>query len=309
MPSSERNAFDDQYVVRYLLGTLPAEEAERLDEMSVANDDFAWRLREIENDLVDSYVRSELTGETLQQFKSFYMASARRREQVEFAEGLRRFQLATTTANEPSRTRAPFWGALSSPWVALRFGLSAAALVILFVAGYLLVENARLRREINDVRVQQGSIEQRRQQLEKELNEQRTANAAAQKNPEPWSGPGSEIGQLKTMSLLLPPPTRGLTSLKTVTVHPDTDLLVLLLTLESADFPWYRITLKDPATNRVVWRSSELEPVSAGESKAVSAGFRARLLKQQNYIAEVAGLQHGKGARVVGDYPFRVVLR
>ena len=114
---------------------------------------------------------------------------------------------------------------------------------------------------------------------------------------------------MKTISLLLPPPTRGLSSLKTVTVHPDTDLLVLLLTLESAGFPRYRITLKDPATKVVVWSSSELEPVAAGDSKAVSAGLRAGLLKQQNYIAEVDGLQHEKGSRIVGEYPFHVVLR
>jgi hypothetical protein len=309
MPSSERNLFDDQYVVRYLMGDLPAEEAERLDEMSVANDDFAWRLRGIENDLVDSYVRSELTGKTLQQFKSFYMASARRREKVEFAEGLRRFQLAKTTANELSRAGAPLWGAFSSSWIALRLAMSAAALVILFVAGYLLVENARLRREINDIRVQQSSLEQRRLQLERELNEQRSANSEWQKKSETVRSAAPDIGQLKTVSLLLPPPTRGLSSLKTITVHPDTDLLVLLLTLDSADFPRYRITLKDPATNMEVWRSSELEAVSTGEGKAVSAGLRAGLLKQQVYIAEVAGLQRGAGARIVGDYPFHVVLR
>lgn len=309
MPSPEQNLSDDQYVVRYLLGALPAEEAERLDEMSVANDDFAWRLRGIENDLVDSYVRSELTGETLRQFKSFYMASARRRAKVAFAEGLRRFQLGKAPANEPSRTKAPFWGPLSSPWIALRLGISAAALVIFLVAGYLLVENARLRREINDVRVQQSASEQRRRQLEKELKEQPAANSEWQKNPEPARSAAPDIGQLKTVSLLLPPPTRGLSSLKTVTVHPDTDLLVLLLTLDSAAFPRYRITLKDPATNRIVWRSSEIEPVSAGDSKAVSAGLRANLLKQQNYIAEVAGLQRGSGPRTVGDYPFHVVLR
>jgi hypothetical protein len=177
------------------------------------------------------------------------------------------------------------------------------------VAGYLLVENARLRREINDVRLQQSASEQRRLQLEKELNDQRAASSEWQKNPGPARSAAPDIGQLKTVSLLLPPPTRGISSLKTVTVHPDTDLLVLLLTLDSAAFPRYRITLKDPATNRIVWRSSEIDPVSAGDSKAVSAGLRASLLKQQNYIAEVVGLSRGHASHAVGDYAFRVVLR
>ncbi len=309
MPSPEQHLFDDQYVVRYLLGALPEEEAERLDEMSVANDDFAWRLRGIENDLVDSYVRSELAGETLHQFKSFYMASARRRAKVAFAEGLRRFRTRDAAASEPSKPTVSFWRTLSLPWIALRLGVAAGLLVMFLVAGYLLVENARLRLEINGVRVQQSASEQRRLQLEKELNEQRAANSEWQKDPGPVRSAAPDMGQLKTISLLLPPPTRGLSSLKTVTVHPDTDFLVLLLTLDSADFPRYRITLKDPVTNRIVWRSSEIEPVSAGDSKAVSAGLRASLLKQQNYIAEVVGLSRGDASHAVGDYAFRVVLR
>ncbi len=92
MPSPDKDVFEDQYLVRYLVGALPAEEADRLDHLSVADDDFAWRLREIENDLVDSYVRSEIDGETLARFKAFYMATALRRQKVQFAEGLRQFQ-------------------------------------------------------------------------------------------------------------------------------------------------------------------------------------------------------------------------
>ena len=65
MTSSDQNIFEERYLIRYLVGDLPAEEAERLDQLSIANDDFAWRLREIENDLVDAYVRSQLSGETL----------------------------------------------------------------------------------------------------------------------------------------------------------------------------------------------------------------------------------------------------
>jgi len=100
MPSPDKDVFEDQYLVRYLVGALPAEEADRLDHLSVADDDFAWRLREIENDLVDSYVRSEINGETLVRFKAFYMATARRRQKVQFAEGLRKLQVYKATAVE-----------------------------------------------------------------------------------------------------------------------------------------------------------------------------------------------------------------
>ena len=76
---------DDQQLVRYLLRLLPEDEADRLDEMSISDDGLAWRLREVENDLVDAYVRGALTGETLQRFESSYLSSERRREKVRFA--------------------------------------------------------------------------------------------------------------------------------------------------------------------------------------------------------------------------------
>jgi len=305
MPFPDKNVFEDEYVVRYLVGALPAEEADRLDQLSVADDDFAWRLREIENDLVDSYVRSELNGETLARFKAFYMATARRRQKVQFAEGLRQLKSTNATiaqtADNLSRSKVPFWAAFSPSRIAPQFGV-AFALVILLGAGYLLVQNAHLRREANDARAQYESIDQRARNLENELKQQ------SSKTETPKS-PTVEIGQLKTVSLLLPPPTRGLSSLQTVTVRPHTDLVVLLLTLESAKFPRYRVTVKDPATNKVVWQSSELEAGSAGDSKAVSAGLPANLLKERNYIAEVAGLSNAGRQWIVGDYPFHVALK
>src|SRR5258705_26124 len=76
---------DDQQLVRYLLHLLPEEEADRLDEISISDDALAWRLREVENDLVDAYVRGALAGETLQRFESSYLSSERRREKVRFA--------------------------------------------------------------------------------------------------------------------------------------------------------------------------------------------------------------------------------
>jgi hypothetical protein len=78
MSSSDRQVFDDQTLIQYLLGSLTEAETERLDELSLADDEFATRLKAVENDLVDAYAKGELSGETLQRFSSFYLASERR---------------------------------------------------------------------------------------------------------------------------------------------------------------------------------------------------------------------------------------
>src|SRR5689334_942847 len=86
MSSLERPLYDDRVLIQYLLGSMPDEDAGRFDELSVVDDAFSARLSEVENDLVDSYVRGELSGETAERFQSFYLTSPRRREKVRFAE-------------------------------------------------------------------------------------------------------------------------------------------------------------------------------------------------------------------------------
>ena len=80
MSSQDKSAYDDQLLTRYLLGTLPAEEAERLDQLSIVDEELAARLSAVEYDLVDAYVRGEARGEDLARFESFYLSSAKRRE-------------------------------------------------------------------------------------------------------------------------------------------------------------------------------------------------------------------------------------
>jgi hypothetical protein len=99
MFSPDKQVDDDRVLIRYLLGLLPEEETGRLDELSIAGDDFACRLREVENDLVDAYASGELFGETLARFELSYLSSAGGRERVRFAEAL--------LASEGRATSAP----------------------------------------------------------------------------------------------------------------------------------------------------------------------------------------------------------
>src|ERR1700737_3619454 len=107
MSLSDKQEYDDRVLTRYLLGALPGEEAERFDELSIADDEFASRLSAGENDLVDAYIRGEPSGEHLEQFKSFYLSSPKRREKVTFAEALSSLDANTATAAAqaaPART-------------------------------------------------------------------------------------------------------------------------------------------------------------------------------------------------------------
>jgi len=63
MSPTDDTGLDDEQLTRYLLGLLPREQAERIDEAGIVDDAVAARLRTVEHDLVDAYVRGALSRE------------------------------------------------------------------------------------------------------------------------------------------------------------------------------------------------------------------------------------------------------
>lgn len=324
MPSADKQGPDDQVLSRYLLGSLPAEEAERLDELSVADDEFALRLDAVENDLADAYVRGGLSGDTLEQFQRFYLSSPRRREKVEFARTLFRFSEKTASAAA---------GVTAQPWIQggkpidqtlqsqlprrwftvprmnLQWGLAAAALTLLLAGTYLFVENERLRQQAIETRNQQNALNQHAQELESELKEQRAANSGLQEELEGLraSLPGAQA--VAAIAVLLAPQTRGVSQLPTISVPPGTNRLRVTLQLEANDFSQYQVALKDPATDHVLWHSDKLRAKPEANSETVSFTLSANLFRTQNYIMELSGVADSGAMEIVSSYPFKVVVQ
>src|SRR5580765_1710962 len=84
---SEPNGLMEQdlQLVHYLLGLLPEQEMDRLDEDSIVDDKVAARLCGVEEDLVDAYVMGTLDQTTREHFEASYLKSPRRRAKVKFA--------------------------------------------------------------------------------------------------------------------------------------------------------------------------------------------------------------------------------
>jgi len=319
--SSEKR--DEARLTGYLLGSLPEDEAERFDELSVADEDFAWRLRIAENDLVDAYVRGELSGETLERFETHYLSSAKRREKVRFAGALRLLEdrlaaspegaaPATRLAGSGSKERPPRHFPAPRLTAAMRLApaglLAAAALLLLVPAGYLFFANLRLRRELTRVQTQRASLESRARDLQKGL-ERPPVEVPALRQPEGAVASREPIAKLQVLSFVLLPQTRGPGRVETVSVPPGTDAVSLQLQLESDEFPRYRVALRTAASDRPVWRSGSVRSARAGDGRAVTITVPAALLTPRHFSAELTGLRAAGGAEPVGSYAFRVVLR
>jgi hypothetical protein len=297
---------DEATLVRYLTGSMSDDEVERLDELSIADEQFALRLRAVEHDLVDAYVSGELTGDTLDGFTSQYLSSPAGLAKVQIAQALRGY---FTRAAEPVRRTSTARTTLASM---SRWGLAAAALLLLAVAGYLFAENARLRRE---VLVRQEALQQRERQLQQELQDQRSATAAAAQELDLVRRQLAEIRQpqltekTSVLAFLLLPATRGAGEIATVTIPRGTSALTLRLQLEDSEFAQYRAELKEAGTSRAVWQSSVIHPSSTGGRRFVRINVPASIFRSQPYVVELRGLAPGREAELASTYPFRAVVQ
>jgi len=318
MSFSTGQAPQELRLVRYLLGSLPDAEAESLDELSIADDEFAAQLIDVENDLVDAYVKGELSGETLDRFRSRYLSSPAGREKVAFAETFRSHQKSALRATT-APAHKPGLRAIALPHWVPPWALAAAALLVLAAGGDLLVENLRLRSQVNESRASHAALEERERQLQKQLDDQRAADAGTAKELarvreslaqlEAHGAANPQGGKAGLLSFVLLAATRGVGDITTLTIPPGTEAVTLRLALEGADFPSYRAALKDPATDRIVWSGADLRATSKGDAKALPITLNANQLKPQTYTVEVTGVPARGAAESVGNYPFRVVIR
>jgi hypothetical protein len=312
---------DDQFV-RYLLGLLTEEEAERVDELSIADDEVAWRLRATENDLVDAYVRGSLNDTDRARFERVYLVTPKRRDKVRFAKSLLNSidpvaERAETAAASPAKVLP--WPQRLFAQPAVGWALAAAATILLVLSGALMLQTARLRGNLGTLETERAAADRRAQDLQQQIDTQRSAATESSRELDRLRTQLSEATQRGNseprgasllsgaVALVLTPQTRSSGVMPSVAVRPGADGVSFALLLESNDFPRYQVALKDPATSAILWRSEKLPAASINQAPAVSVIVPARLLKAQHYALELSGVRAAGAADVVASYVVRVV--
>ncbi len=305
MQMQEKNIPDEQLLIRYLLGSLPDHQAEPLDASSVSDEDFAARLSVVEHDLVDAYVRDELRGDTLERFEAWYLSSPARRQKVAFARALLALPRRDTTSDQPALP-PPARFATSGKGRFPAWALVAASLVIILTSGYLVVAGLGLRHETNPGVTEQVAVEPQSPVAQTEPPPQQTASTDTTPQVLPPDLPGET--QTIAMSVLLLPQTRGSATLPAIPIAAGADQVGARLQLEFDDFPRYEVALRDPATDRILWRSEPLRAISEGERRVVPVRLPAALLEPGNYSLELAGGPADGTTEFIGNYVFRAVI-
>jgi hypothetical protein len=306
MTVSHESVHDGQ-LVRYLLGLLSDSEAERVDRLSVSSDEVAWRLRLAEDDLVDAYVRGTLDAEAVERFKSFYLSSEHRRQKVKFA----RTFVAAVDRRGGSRESPTLRRATVPPPGRTVWQLAAAAAVLL-LAGFGLSEYRRLRTDLTVAQSVSVGLSNRGRELERQLNDERLAGAGTARELDSIrarsSAPGSSPS-VPAIALVLLPQTRSVGPIATISVADGANLVALELRLESNGFARYQAALRDPGSNRIIWRRDRIMARGGDRMPTVALSIPASVLKSQHYSLELNGTSASGEAEVAGSYVFQVVRR
>jgi hypothetical protein len=168
-------------MIQYLLSSLPSEETERFDELCFIDDEFSARLSVVENDLVDRYVNGGLSGENLERFNSYYLASPIRRRKIQTAQAFQtlagrraatgQLALAPSSSQTAAASKKLFPRLTFLPWFFSysRMLLTAAAVMALVGVGWTVVELSRLRRQVDQAQTRDIALERREKELQELL--------------------------------------------------------------------------------------------------------------------------------------------
>jgi hypothetical protein len=322
--------------MEYLLGSLSEPERSRLEEEFFTNDARFEEFKIAEDELIDAYVRNELSADERKNFRAKLMTSPRIVERVNFARAfaarppvpvrqVQEVDREVEPQDNPAPKPKPGWWEkyfVSQPAfrAAVAFGVVLVILggAALFTAWQRRAESIRLASEREAVQRQKDelakqSTEQQAkiEQLTAELQRQRDELAAVrqqmedqQRNQKPAEG--TSLGSIVPL-FLLPGGTRSIGEGNSdLPLGRDRSTALLKLGLERNEYPRYNVTVKRPG-GRVAFRQTGVRPRKTHDGDVLHVYVPARKLPADDYTTYVNGISPSGQSEGVGTYKFRVL--
>lgn len=92
---------EERRIRSYLLGDLAQEDARQLDDRLLTDDRLAEQVRFVEDELIEDYVRGEVSTDERERLEKRFFLTPRRRRSLEMVQGLRERALIEVTAESP----------------------------------------------------------------------------------------------------------------------------------------------------------------------------------------------------------------
>ena len=318
---------NEKLISRYLLGELSEEQQVEIEDRAFADKEYLASITAVENDLIDEYVRHELSEADRRKFESRFLASAERRKRVEFAKALSRVPIAEKTVVHQWSWREPLYAFLSALNPAARFAFAAAMLILLAGGAWLLTTTLRLRSQLTQLQAENQSRQNQRQALEQQIETERKRdeelNARLNQEKQQREQSDESLRQLsETADQTNPPPRPVIASLtllpglsrgggdKPSLVMPgDARLVRLNIGIDPEEqYKNFAVELRTTA-GRHVWNRENLAARNRRGARAIGLTLPASVLKSGEYELRLRGLKEGGEAEDIGFYYFDVKKR
>ena len=321
---------NETLIARYLLGELPEEQQVEIEDRAFQDKDYLASITAVENDLIDEYVRNELSETDRRKFEDRFLASTGRRKRVEFAKALTRvapeYALIKKTALAPQAVswRESLEAFFRSLNPVAKFAMVALILLVLVGGAWLVTETLRLRSQFTRLQAEDQSRQNERQALEQQVEVQRRRNEelTARLNEEKQQREQSDesLRQLSETRDATNPPSRpvvasltflpgisrGASDKPTLALTGDARLVRLQIGVEPEDqYKSFAADLRTAAGRRI-WNRENLTARNRGGARAIGLTIPATVLKPGDYELSLRGVTEGGGSEDVGFYYFNV---
>jgi len=264
---------------RYLLGEVSDDERSQIEQGYFADDAFFDQLVDVQNDLVDSYVRGTLPPAERKRFEERFLNSGSGIARVEFARALQQ-----RIAARSGRKTGSF-----------RLLAIAASIAIIVIAAAWMTFTLQRRTQLPFTESRPKAPPQQRTTPPTPVQAQ-TQTAPLQSKP--------AASTLVTV-LLTPGGTRESEAATPLVLRPAPQFVRVELVLEDDRYDSYAAELQD-VEGSVLWKEQSLRATTAPSGRTVAVSVPAKLLPPGDYIVVLQGIRRGQASEI-NNYTFTVV--
>lgn len=317
-----------ELMLRYLSGELSDDEQSRIEEKFFADEHYFEQMLAAEDGLIDDFVQGRLSPSEREKFDRFLRSSPYESCEIDFVKELiKNVEEAGPPEPDQSGRRADTLISKLQSLLVLtqrRFPsrqLSFAALILGILSIPFIIWNLTLQRKIRNLELERVALEQKGQQLEKQIIEQRENNLILTEKAENEQNLRSQIErELDDLTQSIPriarvavahvlltteSITRGTTRVPTVHLQPETRQLKIDIDLETSDnYKDYSAVIMT-FDGRRVWTTNEIREHQSNSHRRVLV-LPAKIFSSDDYILTLRGEAEGSGFIDLRDYSFRV---
>jgi hypothetical protein len=309
-----------------LLGELPSEKQEQVEELLLTREEFYEELLIVEDELVDDYLRDKLSVDEQENFRQRFLSTPERYEKLRVARALKRYldqRAATETIAELKP--ASWWRALLGYLSFPQMRVAAPAMMILIaiaLGAFWIIKKSRqqpveiAREESSPPQVSPSMASTPpSQNVPKPIETGQTPvqvaeggapnrNGSQERRPERvLQNPPARTPALAVT--LIPGMLRSAASMQEVNLSRGEERLQLKLSLTSDDYRRYRAVLQT-AEGRDVLTKDGLKRSNTPQGPAVILTVPTTLLSPGEYRLTLSGTTPDKTFETAGQYYFKI---